>query len=365
MKTIYYLGAAALILAASCSQSGRGWSVEGDISGMPQGAKIALEGYNTNQATWFVIDSLAPDGSGHFAYRADAPVAYAELMRLTLPGKGSIVFPVDSVDHINVSADATSFATTYTLGGTRAAETMMAADHTVADAVRRLGPEDALKNPAMRAQLVDYILSDSSAIVTYYIINKSIGGKPIFTPAEDSRIFGAAAQVFANIAPEDPRGHALRDIFVASRQGRQTQTTTVELPETGLFDIRRFDNTGTEHSLSELAAKGGVVILSFTRYDGEFSPAYNVILNELYDKYHDAGLEIYQVAFDTDEVMWKETARNLPWVTVWNSAAEGAGALASYNVGTFPTTFVIDRHGDLRERVSDPTTLASAVKKHI
>ncbi len=119
------------------------------------------------------------------------------------------------------------------------------------------------------------------------------------------------------------------------------------------------------HSLYDVASKGNVVLLSFTNYELDNSPAYNVILADLYKQYHDSGLEIFQLAFDTDEAEWKQSAVNLPWITVWNAPEDGATAMISYNVSVLPLTYVIGRDGVLHSRVEDPTKLAAEVRKHL
>lgn len=86
-------------------------------------------------------------------------------------------------------------------------------------------------------------------------------------------------------------------------------------------------------------------------------------LNKVYEKYHPQGLEIYQVSVDENEYAWKQTAKNLPWVTVLNNVAEGGKVLQQYNVGSLPTTFVFNRNGELVQRVLDIADLDSAVAK--
>ena len=86
-------------------------------------------------------------------------------------------------------------------------------------------------------------------------------------------------------------------------------------------------------------------------------------LAELRTRYGAQGLEIYQIAFDADEVEWKRKADNLPWITVWNSPVDGAEVLMQYNVGALPVTYVIGRDGTIAERVTYPAQLAAAVAR--
>ena len=312
---------------------------------------------------WYAVDSLQPAADGHFAYHSASPAAYPEIMRLSGGNLAApVFFPIDGRDAITIR-DGKAY-------GSHMADGMRAVDSLVNEATLRAG-NAAAADPELRRSLGQAAIDDSTSIIAYYVLNKSIGGQAIFDPAESfgSRIYGAIAQNFATNRPDDPRGAMIRAVYLEGRKalgkGVATADSTIQLGSTGIIDIVRYDDRGTRHSLAEEAAKGKVLLLSFTNYQADYSPAYTVILNELYDKYHDKGLEIYQLAFDSDEVAWKESARNLPWITVYNAPTDGLTPLASYNVGALPATFIIDRNGDLRQRVDNPRDLDKKIGQHI
>ena len=223
---------------------------------------------------------------------------------------------------------------------------------------------------ALRRNLVTYITADTTGIVAYYVVGKAVGSTPLFNPKEPlgNRIYGAAAQVFASYRPDDPRGLALRQAFFEGRRamGRAVPAgeQVIEVPATGVIDIVRYDSKGVRHSLAEMAEKGNVLLLSFTDYSLPVSPAYNAVLYDAYNKYAGKGLTIYQLAFDSEEVAWKEAARNLPWVTVWNSPTDGASVIMQYNVGGLPLTYIIDTNGELAERVENPDNIGKSLAKY-
>lgn len=352
-------------LVASCSGN-RGWSVDGTIKGA-DGEKVALEAFNNG--IWYVVDSLTTRSDGKFSYKSEMPAPTPEIYRLSLPtASGSIYFPVDSCDRIHIEADASHFATGYTVSGTLMAEGICRVDSVVASVVAAKGTAAAASDSALTRELVRHIIADTTGIVAYYTVGKTIDGKPLFDP-EDSfgnRVYGAAAQVLSLYRPADPRTQMLRSRFFDGRRALgYGQQTVVEVPETGVIDITRYDNEGKSHSLAELASQGKVILLSFTAYGTETSLPYNVTLNEIYEKYHNQGLEIYQIAFDEDELQWKNVAVNLPWITVWNAPTDGSAALVNYNVGAVPMTFIIDRRGSIAERVVNPADLSKAVVKYM
>ncbi|MDE6207198.1 MAG: redoxin domain-containing protein [Muribaculaceae bacterium] len=357
MKALRYISpivAGMALLAGACS-SQHGWSVDGTVADAPEGTRLVLEA--NNAGLWYAIDTLDVAANGKFAYKAAEPMHNMDIMRLTLPGKGSVYFPVDSVDAITVNAPAATFGTGHTLAGTPVAEKFASIDSIVANIT---------DTQALQYALVNTITADTTGIVAYYAVGKAVGGKPVFDPATSAgnRVYGAAAQIYTMHHPDDPRALALRRTYFLGRQllGKMPapEETVLEVPSTGIMDITRYDSRGNEHSLSEVAGDG-VALLSFTAYGLPSSPAYNAILHDLYEKYSDRGLKIYQVSFDDDEVAWKEAARNIPWVAVWNAPSDGVNVLTQYNVGALPQTFLI-RNGEISKRILDPNELDSAVK---
>lgn len=350
--------AAACVAIASCSGP-KGWSVEGKISD-PATEKVALEAYNNG--LWYNIDSLSVDKNGRFSYSAPEPAHYADIYRLSTPG-GTIYFPIDSCDKVFVEAAGAHFGTGYRLSGTDMARTVASVDSTIA-----AGSADV---DALRRALVEYITADTTGLVSYYVVGKAVGGKPLFDPNESfgNRVYGAVAHKFSLVAPDDPRANAVTAAYFAGRKslGRLPEgpQTVLEVEETGYIDIENYDDRGVKHSISDLVAEGKVVVLSFTAYTADNSVVYNAILNDMYNKYKDRGVEIFQIAFDDNEQDWKTVARNLPWITVWNSPADGVTALAQYNVGSLPVTFIINRKGEIVARVSDPDKISAEVAKYL
>ncbi len=359
-KTSIIAALGAMAALAACHKAPAGWTVEGRIDGADD-SRLALEAFNNGR--WYVIDSITAGDDGSFSYAADAPAAYPEIMRLSLDGS-SVYFPVDSIDHITVTGAAATFDRSR-VSGSYAAAGMQSLDSIINATVESRGVE-AVVSPEVKRQLVAQALTDTTAMSLYYLMNKTVGNTPIFDTSNpgDVRYYGALAQRFATEHPDDPRTAYLAGVYGKARQDHSGKVTQLAVPVATLFDIVRYDAKGTEHSLAEMASHGGVTVLSFTAYDTDGSAAYNVLLNDAWEKYHNAGLDIYQLAFDEDETMWKIRAANLPWTSVWNSPADGTDVLLQYNVGVLPMTFIIDREGNLAERVADPAQLQKTLAKY-
>lgn len=359
MKKTNIAIASALLLLAGCSGSNQ-WKVSGNIEGAAD-KDIILEA-STN-GRWYPVDTVRTDSKGNFSTSQKA-AGYPDIYRLTLDGK-SIYFPIDSIESVTVTANADNFELGYTVAGSPEAEAMMAANERINRAIAENGADMAVTDSLLKRELSQIIVGNPSGIVAYYIINKSVGGRPLFNTGDrkDLRVIGAVANAYTQLRKSDPRTAYLRNLFLANRPFAGGDTIQAE--EINIFDINLYDETGKQQSLKELAGKGKVILLNFTVYNAESSPAYNRALNEVYNRYHDRGFEIYQVSVDDDEFSWKQSARNLPWITVYNSSADGASNLLRYNVQAIPTSFIINRRGELSERVEDIDELSSRVGSYM
>lgn len=363
MKPSICIAAAALALAAvSCSKAA--WKAEGTIAGA-EGKQLILEAPD-NMGRWYPLDTVEVDKKGRFSLSEPA-AGHPEVFRLTL-GKESLYFPIDSIETVNITSDAASFATSATLSGSDAAEKMQQINELINKVVSRQGEQAVAYDPDLKRALAEAILRDPAGIVAYYTIFRRVGDTPIFdiTNRSDLRLIGAVANAYNAHRPADPRTPYLASLYLQARRatGSRIPTDTIVAQEITLPEIKLLDRNGKPRTLSAEAQKAKVVLLNFTAYAAENSPALNVELARIYRENHGKGLEIYQVAVDDDEFAWRQAAENLPWITVYNSQKEGAATLMRYNVTALPATFIIN-NGELVERIDDPTRIASSVARYL
>ncbi|MCM1484134.1 MAG: DUF4369 domain-containing protein [Muribaculaceae bacterium] len=354
--TKYLACVAAGIMLWSCSGKNE-WTVNGRIEGA-EGQTMVLE--SSENGRWLILDSVPINDAGQFISHQKA-AGYPDIYRLRL-GDKTLYFPIDSIETVTVVAKADAFDHEYTISGSPSAEMLMNVDKRVMDAVAKNGAASLPGDSALKRELGGMLLGNPSGIVSYYIINKRIQGVPLFNPGDksDLKVIGAVANAFNEYRPDDPRTAYLRRLFLRNRVVPASDTIVAQ--ELELIDVDLMDNTGKQRTLAGVARDNKVVLLNFTAYTAEFSPALNVELNKIYERYHGSGLEIYQIGFDGDEYQWRQSAKNLPWVTVYNSAADGDKYIMQYNVGAVPCTFII-KNGAIIERVTDPTKLGSAVAR--
>ncbi len=364
-KSIISATSVLALMLISCGSNNEA-GISGTVEGGSDTVQMVIE--QSSNGRWLIVDSVKTHGNGEFATRMTAP-SNPEIYRLR-HGRDMIYFPIDSLEHITINTSVKNFSTDFDISGSRNAVTLMNIDKRAIEIGALRGNErtDAITN--WKKELVDTILVNPSSIISYYIINKYIGTDPLFDPLvkEDLRIIGAVANGYYTFRPNDPRTIYLVNVLRNGRAYHNPGTAasdTLRVSETSLFDIKLQDINGVEHSLTDLATQQKVILLSFTVYAAEFSPSYNAILSNVYDKYKNRGLEIFQLSYDATDFVWRQSAVNLPWITVFDPAGTNSRNLAMYNVTQLPLTYIIDRKGEIVERVSDPSTLATAVARYL
>ena len=171
---------------------------------------------------------------------------------------------------------------------------------------------------------------------------------------EDVKCFAAVATSLNNAYPHADRSKNLYNMVIKGMKNtREPRQEVIEIDvdkveQAGVIDIELKDIKGNVRRLTDL--KGKVVLVDFTMYNSAVSSARNLALREVYDKYHDKGLEIYQVSFDPDEHFWKTSADNLPWICVRDATGAYSRYVSLYNIQNLPSVFLVDRENTLNAR---------------
>lgn len=358
---ISFLAVPVVALAAilsSCSDTNK-WHADATIEGAA-GLTATLE--NSNNGRWIMLEKATFDDDGKVSFSREAS-AYPDIYRITVEGK-SVYFPIDSIDNVTITASLADMDSRATLAGAPSAELMQSINDAVSKKIEQQGLDAALSNDSLKRELAGLIQDDWSGICAYYLINKKIGNRAIFDPRNrfDRSIIRAVANAYAELSPGDPRSEMLKKQALQLQADYNPVTTQVEAMEMLFPELELRDINGTTRKLSEEWAKGKLMVVNFTTYGAEESPAYNILLSEVYNKYKERGMEIYQVVCDADEYVWRLGAKNVPWISVYCGESNVA-QLLRYNVQAIPTTFVIDSKGEKLERVDDLSTLDATVAR--
>ena len=353
--------------------------VKGVVAGA-DGQLMYLE--NVGISNVVTLDSIKLAPGGKFKFTEKRP-EYPDFYRLRLNNQ-LINFAVDSTETISFVADAGTFATSYSVEGSENSKAIKAItlaqldanqaisrlrkeyeDKMISDTTYRmkvLAAADAYKEVARK-----YIYSAPMSTAAYFALFQQIDGLLFFDlyDRKDVKAYGAVATSYNHTYPESPRSKHLYNLTLQSmkvlRAQRPVDYSNVETKEISFLDIEFPDVRGEVVKLSTVAP-GKVVLINFTAYQTEWSPALNMALGELYTKYHDQELEIYQVSLDSDFHFWRNGASNLPWVTVHDPQSVYSQVAGLYNVKQLPALFILDRKGNLVKRVEDVKKLETDVK---
>ena len=328
------------------------------------------------------MDSVKLTAAGKFSFTKPRP-AFPDFYRLRLNNQ-LINFSVDSTETISFVADAGTFATSYSVEGSencKAIKNITLAQLDANQAIHRLRKESEsglLADSVYSRQVLEaaeaykdvarkYIYSAPMSAAAYFALFQQIDGLLFFDlyDKNDSKAYGAVATSFDHYYPESPRAKHLYNLALQSikviRSQRPMDLDKVEKKEVSFLDIELPDIHGENTKLSSVAT-GKVVLINFTAYMSEWSPALNMEFGDLYTRYHDKGLEIYQISLDSDLHFWKNAASNLPWTCVRDPQSVYSQTAALYNVKQLPAIFILDRKGNLVKRVDDVKKLEADIK---
>ena len=354
----------AVLVALMCSCNSNKFKVSGTVEGAGDTTTLFLE--TSVNGNWLFVDSVVTS-DGKFAFSEDAP-EYPNIYRLGYRDK-SIYFPIDSIDNIEIKTSIKKFDEDYTLAGSDNAVKMMNIDRQAA-AFAKKGDTSSDAFNKWKDELSRNLVKDPAGIVSFYLINKFIGDKPLFDPLDkkDFKIIGAVTNAFANFRPNDPRTGYMVDNFkqgLSQRRSENAPRDTLVATEASLIDIKLQDKKGKMQSLQEVASHGNVVVLNFTMQSQSFSPSLNRLLNEMYTKYKSRGFEIFQVSLDDNEAQWMQAVASLPWIVMRDPNGEYSTYAGAYNITSIPAVFIIGRNGEIVERVANIEQLETSLTKYM
>lgn len=377
-KVVYYLLALVLVGMSAC-ENGPKFKVQGEVADA-ENKTIYLEASGLEGIV--LLDSVKLKANGNFSLAGARP-EIPEFYRLRMDGK-VINFVVDSTETVSIKAEAAKFDTDYTIDGAESNQKIKELVLLQAELQQKVDKLSQSKLPAGIAQtqlatLINeyknkvkkgYIYEAPNKPYAYFALFQTLGGYMIFDPLankDDVRCFAAVATSLNNIYPHADRSRNLYNMVIKGlKNTREPRQENVEIDpsiikESGIIDIKLKDLKGKERTLTELAGK--VVLIDFTIYNNTMSATHNLALRELYNKYHEKGLEIYQISLDADEHFWKTSADNLPWICVRDEKASYSNYIQLYNVTQLPTIFLVDRSNSLNARGENIEDLEAAIQK--
>lgn len=358
--------------------------LQGTISGADS-ATLYLERLSLNETT--LLDSTKLDLEGKYKFEQTAP-QFGEFYLLKL-GNKVINVAIDSTETVTINAEKSTFAGKYTVEGSKNTvkiKEVVLAQNKLEMEMRNLTKE--LQDKAIsqndyveriQSAINEYkelatniIREDYNSLAAYFALFQKVDDLLIFDPYQrgDRSLFQATATIWLQTRPDSPRTKQL-ETFVLSvlseirnqakiAEKLQTESDVAKEDIVNFYNISLPDITGKKIDLGSM--KGKAIILDFTAYQADYSPAHNILLNKVYEKYK-TQVEIYQVSFDADEHLWKNAAYNLPWTCVWDARSFSSEYVTKFNIKGLPTAFLINKNGDIVQRLYSFQEIESALKK--
>ena len=376
----YKLIIACIIYSIICGcQKSNNFTIKGVVVGAG-GQTLYLE--NTGLSSIITLDSIRLKSDGKFSFTKPRP-QYPDFYRLRLKNQ-PIHFSIDSTETLIFTADAHNFATSYTVEGSENSKAFKEITLAQLDANQELQnlrnsygmnliPDSTYQENADKAQNIykeiarKYIYNAPMSPAAYFALFQQIDGILFFDlyNSEDSKAYGAVATSYKTFYPENPRTKQLESLALQSlkvvRSERQKILNLDNVKEINYIDIELPDINGKNIKLSDIA-KGKAVLINFTAQQTEWSPSLNMMLNELYDKYKDRGLEIYQISLDSDIHFWKNAILNIRWISVHDPLSTYSSIAALYNVRQLPALFLLNKKGIMVKRIESIEFIENDIK---
>ncbi len=389
MKISKIYSAAVIMVAAlaftSCNN--KKFHINGNITEATD-SMLYLENLSLNGPV--KIDSVKLGEDGAFAFVENAMDSITpEFYRLRIANQ-SINLSIDSTETVKVKASYPQMSYKYEVEGSENCSKIK--ELSIKQMILQNNINAIAKSPNMGIDSVDvivarmldgykqdikvnYIFKEPMKASSYYALFQTIQlgnvNSLIFNPRnnkDDVRVFAAVATSWDTYYPGAERGknlhniaiEGMKDIRIIENQRAQQQIDASKVSVNGCIDLAMEDSKGQIRRLTDL--KGKVVLLDFHLFASSESTKRIMMLRELYNKYHAAGLEIYQVSVDPNEHFWKTSTAALPWICVRDEGGIQGQSLQLYNVQSIPTFFLIDRSNTLKARDAQIKDLDEAIK---
>lgn len=371
-----------MAVLSSCS-TGPQAVISAVIDGAPD-TSVILRKFNYNK--FATADTIRTDASGAFRYKVvltgNEPYFYyvyfgdRQVAALILKDGDNVSLKASTAGSYSVSGSEESslfqelngmFGKASDTMGALAKEGVAARDGLDESALKEINGKLSRTYVDYRREVTRFIMkhpfSITSAVALFQRFND---GLAVFDEPSDVILFRRVCDSLTLAYPKSEYVSSLNDEIarrtsVANLNEKITSLQSVSFPELALPDIN-----GATRTLSEL--KGNVIVLSFWSTAQDEHKMFNKELENLYGKYHEKGLEIYQVSLDIDKPSWAATikSQNLPWISVNDGLGIDSPSVTAYNIAKVPSMFVINRDGDIVDSdVFDTDRLEQVIVKSL
>ncbi len=343
--------------------------ISGLVSG-GEGAKLTLERLDVNRTS--LVDSIEIDKNGSFTLKLE--LEEPELYILKSETGDLMNLLVTPGEKISIKTGYDTFGSAYSISGSEESEGIRLLVEQLEQTRRDLdslqlvaasiGNPDSpqmepVKNTYAQAIVkqkrftIKYLVGHLGSLSSVYALYQKYDEESLVLNLEsDLQYFKAVADSLESSYPNSSLTKSLRtDIEqreAAFKENLQLNTLLEMADESsGMLDLSIPDRENKEIPLSSL--QGKVTLVAFWASGNSGSIQALRQLQSTYLKYHEKGFEIYAISMDNNKISWMNAIdfNEFNWINVSELSFPDSKAALLYNISELPTTFLINREGDI------------------
>ncbi len=383
MKKLAVLGLAAL-MAVGCSKN-NGAQISAQIEGAGN-AEVVLYQLAVNQVK--TVDTIKTGADGKFSYTVAMPEAAPDFYYLTYKGNKLASLVLKAGDKVSVKVDTLGAGLAIEgseeslllgqyekgLATVSAQMAQMSEQMNAAIEKKDLAAAEDLKIKMgksyvkYRRDLIKTIMENPYSFANINALYQQVGQQlPVFSSENDYLLVERVHDSLATLYPSSVYLQSLKEQISGAKNAIALAEKIYEAETKSFPNLSLPDINAKNVELSSL--EGKPFILMFWTISEPSQKMFNNDLKELYRKYRNSGLEIYQVSLDEDKTAWASAVKDqqLPWISVCDGKGPASPAVVAYNLLTVPTMFVFNAKGDLvaNGNLTDKGELENAIKKAV
>jgi peroxiredoxin len=383
MRKLAVLGLAAL-MAVGCSKN-NGAQISAQIEGAGN-AEVVLYQLAVNQVK--TVDTIKTSADGKFSYTVAMPEAAPDFYYLTYKGNKLASLVLKAGDKVSVKVDTLGAGLAIEgseeslllgqyekgLATVSAQMAQMSEQMNAAIEKKDLAAAEELKIKMgksyvnYRRDLIKTIMENPYSFANINALYQQVGQQlPVFSSENDYLLVERVHDSLATLYPSSVYLQSLKEQISGAKNAIALAEKIYEAETKSFPNLSLPDINAKNVELSSL--EGKPFILMFWTISEPSQKMFNNDLKELYRKYRNSGLEIYQVSLDEDKTAWASAVKDqqLPWISVCDGKGPASPAVVAYNLLTVPTMFVFNAKGDLvaNGNLTDKGELENAIRKAI
>jgi len=356
-----------LVAGVACSRNNV--KINGIVEG-GEGSHITFERLDVNRTTAIDTVKIKQGGVFSFVTKPEEP----ELYILKNEQGGILNLLLSPGDRVSVKTTSESFGIKYTVDGSAESENIrLLVEHlnkTRAELDSLLNLAESIKDPEnpemdiirtayaqsiirQKRYTISYLVQNMTSLSSVYALYQKFDDEnPVLGNETDLQYFIVVADSLETVHPNSSLTKSLRaDIETKQVLYRESlhldSLLNMAGDELGLLDLTIPDRDGNDIILSSL--KGKVILVVFWASGNEASIQSLLQLQSTYGRYGDDGFEIYAISLDNNKIQWMNALdfNEFSWINVSELSYPDSRATVLYNVTGLPSTFLINREGDI------------------